>query len=168
MCRFLPQTSRILRVYIESFTGVSHVCHPGGPNNPFLSQGCVLETAPAVGTVGQMLCIPRTRVAGGGGECLIAQVQLTVQPGLTPSRWPPTSAEVHDHQNNVCALLSLRVRTCDYWLVQTKERWTESVTFRSRKLTFFSFFFCHSFHAPGITAQGELPCGFQHRPTTVL
>lgn len=29
---------------------------------------------------------------------------------------------------------SLRVRTCDCWLVHTKERWAESVTSRSRKL----------------------------------
>ena len=61
MSRFLPPASRISRVYIESFTGFRHVCHPGGPNNPFLSQVCVLETARTVGTVGQMMYIPRTR-----------------------------------------------------------------------------------------------------------
>ena len=35
--------ARILKVYIEALTGLSHIHNPQGLNNTLLSQGCVLE-----------------------------------------------------------------------------------------------------------------------------
>ena len=52
-------TAKILRVYIEALTGFSHVFSPDGLDSTLLSQGCILETAPTVGTVGRMY-IPMT------------------------------------------------------------------------------------------------------------
>ena len=49
--------TRILRVYIEALTGFSHIFSPDDLNI-FLSQGCILETAPNVEMVGEMY-IPR-------------------------------------------------------------------------------------------------------------
>ena len=44
----LPESEKF---NIEALTGFSHVYHPDGLNNTLLSQGCILETAPTVGTV---------------------------------------------------------------------------------------------------------------------
>ena len=54
--------SRILKVLI----GLSHIYHPNDLNDTLLSQGCLLETAPNVGTVGVS---PRT--LGVGEESFI-------------------------------------------------------------------------------------------------
>lgn len=45
-------TQQNLQVYIEALTGFSYVYHPDGLNT-LLSQGCILEMAPAVETVGE-------------------------------------------------------------------------------------------------------------------
>ena len=66
MSRYLHSTTRILKVYTEALTGFSHIYHPNDLNNTLLSQGCVLETAPSVGTVGVS---PRT--LGVGEESFI-------------------------------------------------------------------------------------------------
>ena len=47
--------ARILKVCIEALPEFSHIFSLDGLNNILLSQGCVLETAPSVGTLG-----PRT------------------------------------------------------------------------------------------------------------
>ena len=47
------QNLKVYIVYINlySLTGFSHMFSPDGLNNTLLSQGCVLVTAPTVGTV---------------------------------------------------------------------------------------------------------------------
>lgn len=54
MSRSLPSPARILGVYVEALVGFSHMYCPGGLNTTSLSQGCVLEMAPAIGTGGRM------------------------------------------------------------------------------------------------------------------
>ena len=44
---------RILKFYIEALTEFSHIFHPNDLNSTLFSQGCVLETAPAVRMVGR-------------------------------------------------------------------------------------------------------------------
>ena len=51
--------TRILKLYIEPLTWLSHLFTPHGLNNTLLSQGYVLETGPTAGTGGRMY-IPRT------------------------------------------------------------------------------------------------------------
>ena len=51
--------TRILRIYIQALTEFSHLASPDGLNNTLLSQGCVLEVAVSVETLGRMY-IPRT------------------------------------------------------------------------------------------------------------
>ena len=68
MSRSLPPPARILGVYIEALVGFSLMYRPDGLNTTSLSQGCVLEMAPAMGTGGRMHeYVPRT----GGEEPLI-------------------------------------------------------------------------------------------------
>lgn len=50
--RHLP--TRILRVPLEALTGLSRVHLPESLNTTLLSQGCILETVQAMGTVGGM------------------------------------------------------------------------------------------------------------------
>lgn len=45
--RFPHPPAKILKVYIEVLTGLSHVNHPDGPSNTLLSQGCVLGLCPS-------------------------------------------------------------------------------------------------------------------------
>ena len=44
--------TRILKVYIKALTGFSHIYRSDCLNNTLLSQGCILEMAPFVRTVG--------------------------------------------------------------------------------------------------------------------
>ena len=74
--RYLQLPTRILKVYIEALTGFSRVCCPDGLSNILLSQGCVLEMTPSVGTVGRTH-IPR---AEEGVRSLRLLVQLMGQP----------------------------------------------------------------------------------------
>ena len=64
---------RILKVYLESLTGFSHVYCPDGLNNTLLSQGCifVLEMTPVMQMVGRTY-IPRMGEVWGWGafDCL--------------------------------------------------------------------------------------------------
>ena len=63
-CRFQHPPTRILKAYIETLTGFSHVFSPDGLNNTLLPQGCVLEKGPTMrmGNGGQdILYFPRTR-----------------------------------------------------------------------------------------------------------
>ena len=69
MSRSPPPSPRILKVYIEVFTGFSHVFHPDDLHNTLLSQGCALEAAPSVRTVGGIY-IPRTGRGWGDSNCL--------------------------------------------------------------------------------------------------
>ena len=48
--------------------GLSHILCPDVLNNTSLSQGCVLETAPTVGTVGRTY-IPRAGEGNGASDC---------------------------------------------------------------------------------------------------
>lgn len=48
--------------------GFGHVFYPDGLNNALLFQGCVLETALAVGTVGRIYSTG-TGIACGGSDC---------------------------------------------------------------------------------------------------
>ena len=66
-------STKILRVYIKSFTAFSHIYHPGGLNNTLLSRGCILKMAPTVGLVGRMH-IPGTKE--GVEEPLVAWILL--------------------------------------------------------------------------------------------
>ena len=59
MSRSLHLPTRILKVYIDVLIGFSDIFSPDHLNT-LLSQDCVLEEAPPVGTVGK-LYIPRTR-----------------------------------------------------------------------------------------------------------
>ena len=69
---------RILKVYTEALTGFSHIYCPDGLSNTWLSQGCVLETALAVGMMG--------RVDRGGGEkAWISWFRLAGQLAVTSS-----------------------------------------------------------------------------------
>lgn len=49
---FSHTLARILKVYTEDLPGFSHIHSPDVLNNTLLFQGCVLEIAPSVGTVG--------------------------------------------------------------------------------------------------------------------
>lgn len=53
MSKSLHPPARILKVYIQTLTGFSHIHNPGGLNNTLLSQGYVLETASTVGMGGK-------------------------------------------------------------------------------------------------------------------
>ena len=53
--------ARILEIYIKTLTGFNHVFSPEGLNNTLLSEGCVLEMAPAMGMVDRRY-IPRTEL----------------------------------------------------------------------------------------------------------
>ena len=66
--RSLHLPTRIWKVYIEALMGFGHVFYPDGLNNALLFQGCVLETALTVGTVGRIY-ITRTGIACGGSDC---------------------------------------------------------------------------------------------------
>jgi len=59
MSRSPYPSARVLKVYIEALTRMRYIhCQMVSIN--LLSQGCVLEMAPTVGTVGRIY-IPRTR-----------------------------------------------------------------------------------------------------------
>ena len=59
MSRSGQSHARILKVYIETLAGSSHIFSPDGFNNSLLSQAASLKMAIAVSTVGG-LYIPRT------------------------------------------------------------------------------------------------------------
>ena len=59
MSRSPHPPTRILNVYTEALTGLSHEYCPDDLNNTLLSQACVLEMALAMGTVGEAY-IPKT------------------------------------------------------------------------------------------------------------
>lgn len=52
MSRSLHKHSRILRLYIEIFTGFAHVHHLNGLSDTLLSQGCVIENGFHYGNYG--------------------------------------------------------------------------------------------------------------------
>lgn len=52
--RSLHLPPRILKVCVEALIGFSCIYSPDRLNNPLRSQGCILEAAPSVGTVGEM------------------------------------------------------------------------------------------------------------------
>ena len=80
-----PHPCQILKVYVQVLAGFSHAYHPGGFNNTLLCGGCVLGTAPTVGTVGRAY-IPRT---GEGKEPLVAHVNWQSHPlDLLQQAWP--------------------------------------------------------------------------------
>ena len=88
--RSLHSPARIFKVYIEDLIGFGHMYCPDGLN-VFLSQDHVLGTAPPMGMVDRRY-IPRMGQGVGGRESLIAPVQLTGQPAVTSSQWPPPAA----------------------------------------------------------------------------
>lgn len=51
--RLLNLPTRILKVYLEAFTGFSHMYFPDGLHHTLLSQGCVLENSSSCGKGGQ-------------------------------------------------------------------------------------------------------------------
>ena len=60
MSSSLNLPNRILKVYIEDLMGFfHHIFGPDDLNNTLLSRGCILETAPTVGTVGRMYMLSR-------------------------------------------------------------------------------------------------------------
>lgn len=63
--------------------GFSHIHDPDGLSNTLLSEGCVLENGPHHGNNGESVY---SKHGGRGQEALIAQVQLTGQPAITPSQ----------------------------------------------------------------------------------
>lgn len=80
---YLP--TKILKIYVEAFTGFSHVYHPDGLYNTLLSQGCVLQNGSHCVNDGQKVF---SKDGGGSQESLIAQVQLKCQPAIMSSQWP--------------------------------------------------------------------------------
>lgn len=78
----------ILRVCIKAFTGFSHKYSPDGLNNTFLSQGCILEMASSLGTMGRTY-ISKTRVREEDPPN--AQAQFEGQEAVMYSRWPPST-----------------------------------------------------------------------------
>ena len=101
----------ILKVHIEALTGFSHILCPAGLSNTSLSRGCVLGTAPTVGTVSRKY-LPRV---GRGEEPLIALNQLTGQPAVTSfSRSSPNSFLLPDL---VSIISSCLVIWCFCWFV---------------------------------------------------
>ena len=80
-----PLSAKVLRVYTEALTGVSHVFSPDGLNI-WLSQGCIFEMASAVGIVGGANN-PRT-VEGARSLRLRGPAHWSTL--LTSSRPPPT------------------------------------------------------------------------------
>ena len=65
-CPCLP--ARILKVYAETFMGLSHTCHPDGLCSVLLSRGCVLEPGFHCGDSGPTY-IPRTGEGWGVSHC---------------------------------------------------------------------------------------------------
>ena len=63
MSRFLHLPARILKFYIDTLMGFSHVFYPDDLNNISPSQSCVLETSSSSSNVGRRY-IPKIR----GGE----------------------------------------------------------------------------------------------------
>ena len=53
MSKFLHLPARILKVYIDTLMGFSHIYYPDDLNNISLSQGCVLETSSACSNGGK-------------------------------------------------------------------------------------------------------------------
>lgn len=51
MSRSPHPPAKILKDYLEAFTKFDHVFSPDTLNDPLLSQGYILETAPSVGIV---------------------------------------------------------------------------------------------------------------------
>lgn len=93
MSRSPHPSARILKVYIEAFTGLSHVYCPYGLNT-LLSQGCVLKTALSLsGNSGQNVYSKERR---GSEEHLIAWVQVSDQ--LCPDLCPDLYVQVSDQQ----------------------------------------------------------------------
>lgn len=70
------QPTRILKVYVEALSGLSHVYRPDGLENTLLSLSYALGTAPTVGIVGRTVCSKERR---GGEEPSIAHVQVKGQ-----------------------------------------------------------------------------------------
>ena len=83
MSRSPHSSTRTLKVYIEDFTGFSHVCCPDGLNNTWLSEGCVLENSSACGNCGQNVY---SKDRGGAEESLITWIQLSGQPAVMSSQ----------------------------------------------------------------------------------
>lgn len=85
----LHLSARILKVYIETLMGFSHIFSPDGLNNTLLFQGCILETALVMRTVCRMY-IPRMGWESGASDCLApvcgsAGVHISC---WSPSIWP--------------------------------------------------------------------------------
>lgn len=74
--------ARILKVYIEALTGLSHVDHPDGLKTTFLCQGCVLGAASG-NREGKKYTYSKDR--GGIGEPPITHIQLVGQPVVMSS-----------------------------------------------------------------------------------
>lgn len=83
MNRSLHLPTKILKVYIEALTGLSHVDHPDGLKTTFLCQGCVLGAASG-DREGKKYTYSKDR--GGIGEPPITYIQLVGQPVVMSSR----------------------------------------------------------------------------------
>lgn len=75
-----------LKSHTEALTGFSHVCRPDGLSTTFLSQGYVLGANSGSGE-GKHTAHSQDRIKGKEPE--VAEIQLTGQPTVTSSQWPP-------------------------------------------------------------------------------
>ena len=73
--------ARILKVDREALTGYSHIQHPDGLHNTLFSQGCVLATVSAMGTVGRSY-MPRAEEEVSYQP--VVSCQLSCQPVVCP------------------------------------------------------------------------------------
>lgn len=106
MTRSLHLLARILKVYTEGIMGFSHISCPDGLNNTLLSQGCVSEMAPDLGTVGKAY-IPRTGEEGMSLQLVRSSLRVNKQPY-------PLNALLHREHGEKSEDVGQRVRSCSY------------------------------------------------------
>lgn len=82
--RRVDPPTRILKVYTETFTGFSHMFNPNSLNTTLLPSAWVLANGLHCGKVRQGV-----RFRGGDEDPLIVRVQLSGQPMVKSSPWPP-------------------------------------------------------------------------------
>lgn len=80
---YVSSPNRIIKVYTEALTRVSHIHYPVSMP-PYSLKATSLKTAPTVGTAGRAYI--HRRESGWGAQ--IAQVQLEGHPEVTSSWWP--------------------------------------------------------------------------------